>query len=263
MQPVPDPRVRPAPAPLADHGGPAELLEVVRQLLAAGERLRAGQHKHRLVRRVAGHGQPGGAPVLVGGPGPLVHGVQVGRLGEEPAADQGHHVGAAAPVAAQVEQERVGAGEQPQRGRHEVAGQVRREEVRRDLQQPDVAGQPLHPGHAAHGERGELGEVLLGRVVGGVGQRRLVVLEPQVQVAVARLEVGGDQRAERRRVGYLRVRPRAEPVAEVRGDPAGLLGKDVLLGDQFPGPFDDVGDLVLAHVPPPSSLWLPVVEQPG
>jgi hypothetical protein len=54
-------------------------------------------------------------------------------------------------AAAQVEHERVGVPQDPHGGGQLLADQFRGEQHRLDLQQPDVAGQPLDAADAAHG----------------------------------------------------------------------------------------------------------------
>ena len=114
-----DTRVRPAPGAFPDDGSPAQVLQVVRELLAPREGLRAGQHVDRLAAAEARPGHVGRAPGL---PHALavavVHRDEMRRLVEQVAADQRHHVGVAAERATQVDDQRVGVGEQSHRRGH-------------------------------------------------------------------------------------------------------------------------------------------------
>ena len=148
VQPVALARVGAAAGPLADDGaaGP-QLLQVVGELLGAGERGRPDQHVQRLggaeprtrhVRRRPGlHGLAGV---------PLVHGHQVRLLVQQVAADQRDRARVATAVLPQVEQQRVGVGHQLQRQAERRAGELHREQLRRQREVHDVAVQPVDPG---------------------------------------------------------------------------------------------------------------------
>jgi hypothetical protein len=120
------------------------------------------------------------------------------------AGEEHRHVGFAAQAVAQVDDQRVGGREQAHRGGDDLPAQDGREQDRLQVEIADVAGQALRAGNAAAGLVGPpgIGGVFLG-VVAGRAQRDgfVVVLQPQVLVAVDRLQVGGDRCGQRRWVG--------------------------------------------------------------
>ena len=141
----PSGRVGAAAGGLADQLGAAQGLQVVAQFLAAGERTRAGQHVDRAVDEAGARHERQG-PELPGLTGVGVEDVvEVDRLfGQQIAAPQGHALRRAAPVVPQVDDQRVGPGDQFHRrgdGRAGVGGH--RDPVHVEV--ADVAVQPLHP----------------------------------------------------------------------------------------------------------------------
>ena len=136
-------RVRPASGRLADHRGPAEGLQRVGEVLAPGERVATGQHVDRAVG-IAGPRHVGQRPELPGLAGVGVEDVvEVGRpLVEQVAAPEDHALGRAAVVLPQVDDERVGPGDQFH-GRADGRARVGRDRDPAHVQVADVAVEPL------------------------------------------------------------------------------------------------------------------------
>ena len=94
--------------------------------------------------------------------------------------------------------QRVGGGEHAHRRGDDLAADDGREQYRPQFQVADVAGEALGARNAAAGLVGPPGQgtaILLGVVAGRArGEGLVVVVQPQVLVAVDRLQVGGDSR---------------------------------------------------------------------
>jgi hypothetical protein len=105
------------------------------------------------------------------------------------------HAGVAAQAVPQVDDQRIGAGEQTHSGCDDVAADRGREQHRLQVEVADVAGQALRAGNASAGLVCPLGErgVFL-RVLTGRAHREslLVIQQPQMLVTVDRLQVGGN-----------------------------------------------------------------------
>ena len=250
MQAVALARVGTAAGPLADHGAAwPQLLQVVGELLGAGERGRPDQHVQRLggaeprtrhVRRRPGlHGLAGV---------PLVHGHQVRLLVQQVAADQRDRARVAAAVLPQVEQQRVGVRHQLQCQAERRTGELHREQLRRQREVHDVAVEPVDPGDPVQRPGRVPGPRRpVGLLVPLLRQRFGVVPQPQVQVAVEGLQVLGDHAGQRGRVDQRPVRPVAGPVGQQVPQPRADVGEHVVLGDQVAGAVHDVGDLGALH----------------
>jgi hypothetical protein len=141
-------RVGAAAGRLADHLRPAERLQRIAEVLAAGEGVAAGQQVDRAVG-VAGARHVGQRPELPGLTGIGVEDVvEVSRpFGEQVAAPEDHALGRAAVVVPQVDDERVGPGDQLHR-RGDGRARVGRDRDPVQVQVADVAVQPLHPADA-------------------------------------------------------------------------------------------------------------------
>ena len=141
-------RVGAAAGRLADQLRAPVRLQGVAEVLAPGERPVAGEHVHRAVEvTLAGH--PGQRPELPGLPGARVENVaQVRAAGREQVTAPEHHpLGGPAAVPAQVDDQRVRAGNEFHGGGDGRAAAVRVGHPAH-VQVPDVAVQPLHPGDA-------------------------------------------------------------------------------------------------------------------
>ncbi len=207
--------VRAAAGPFTDDLGPAQLLQVERELFTAGERGRAGQHVDRLVRAEPLARDVGQRPGL--GKAPVVALAQPAELDRlvavQVTGQERHHGGLAAPALPQVDEQRAGAGQQRHRGGDGLPAQCGREQDWLHVEVADVPGQALRAGHPAAGlgRPPGHGRPLLGVIAGSPpGERLGVVEQPQVLVPGHRLQVGRDRGGQRGRLG--RVAPGAEPV---------------------------------------------------
>src|SRR5262249_51394317 len=150
MDPEPLARVGAAAGGLADDGGPAELLEVVAELLAAGERGGTRQHVHGLVLAEAATwnvrqrpGLPEQVVLAVPKSGEL-GGVAVPQVADE----ERDHAGLAAQAVAQVDDERVCGREQAHRGGDDLPAEDRREQDRLQVEGAHTSGNALSPHNA-------------------------------------------------------------------------------------------------------------------
>ena len=115
------------------------------------------------------------------------------------ARDEDGHTGLTTHAVPQVEDKRIGGGDQAHRGGDDLPAHGRREKDRLQVQVPDIAREALRAGYAAAGLVGPPGQErdFLG-IVAALKRRRgellVVVLQPQVLIAVDRLQVGGDSR---------------------------------------------------------------------
>ena len=233
-----------------DDDGPAELLQVVRQLFAAGEGGRAGQRVNGLglAEAAAGHiRQRPGLPGLA-----VLAFLQAGELDRvvvpEVADEEGRHGGLTAQALAHVDDEGLGGGNQAHRGGDQLAADDGGEQDGRQVQVADVARQALHAGDAAAGLLRPPGHGgVLVRVVPWftVADGLVVVEQPQVLVAVDRLQVGGDRRRELAFIG--RVPALGQPGGQHLRHLCTDAGVDVAGFDQGLNLVDDPGHLVLVH----------------
>src|SRR4029077_3327794 len=124
---------------LANDGGPAELLQVVAELLAAGERGRAGEYVDRLCLAEAAAGNIRKRPGLL----ELAAFPQPAELGRlvvpQVADDECGHGRLAAQAMAQVDDERIGAGQQGHRGDYALPADCDWEQDRLQVEVADVA----------------------------------------------------------------------------------------------------------------------------
>ena len=235
----------------ADNDRAVELLQVVGKLLAAGERGPARQDADRLglAESAAGHVRQG--PGL---PEPVV--LAFGEAGEldrvmvpQVADDEGRHGGLTAQAAAQVDDEGCGGSDQAHRGTDGLAGDDGRVQDRLQVQVANVARQAADTAYTAAGLLRPPGHggVLL-RVIArlAVTERLVVVQQPQVLVAIDRLQVGGDRIRQPRFVKW--VTAVGKPVGQHRRYPRTDVGVDIARFDQRPDFLDHPGHLVWVHV---------------
>ena len=239
-------RVRAAAGRLADDLRPAERLQRVAQVLAAGERPVAGQHVDRLVG-VAGARHVGQRPELPGLPGIGVEDVvEVGRpLVEKVAAPEHHAVRRAAAVAPHVDDERVGPCDQfhrrgdgrPRVGRHGHPAQV-------DV--ADVAVEPLHPADAEVVHPPDPAHLLAVRWFLRFRTRTFrtrtgPAAEPHAQVLIPGdlLQVAGEQLGQGDLVQVV-VLAGLQPRLDRRGGLVGLIGEHVVGAQQGQGGGHDL-----------------------
>src|SRR6266404_2797338 len=124
---------------LADDGGALEILEVVAELLRAGESFLGGQDVGGLAVQVLA-GDVGQSPILMGHIAlALPEIVQVGRLGKQIGGEEGDHFGIAAAVFAEVEDDGIHVGKEIHGGNGGGAADVRVGEKIK-LEEADVAG---------------------------------------------------------------------------------------------------------------------------
>jgi len=137
--------VRPAAGRLADDLRAVLRLEIVGALLRAGERVAARQHED-VLSGIALAREPGQRPELVRLVlRPEVQVVQVDRLRvEQVAAEELHHVGLAASVLPQVDDQRVRVGQEAHRRLERLAGELGRGE-HPQVEVAEVPGQDLDP----------------------------------------------------------------------------------------------------------------------
>jgi hypothetical protein len=239
---------------LADHLGPAKRLQRVAEVLAPGEGPAAGQHVDRPVE-VAGAGDVGQRPELPGLTGPGMEDVvEMSRLlVEQVAAPEDHALRHPASVAPQVDDERIGSGDELHRG-GDGRARERRNGHPAQVEIADVAAQALdpvdaevvQPPHPPHRE-------LPGLVVAGFGQAVLLAVllrtgarsgtaarqHPQVPVGADLLEVAGEQLGEDDLVQVVVLAGR-HPRLDRRGGLVGALGEHVMLPQQREGGGHDL-----------------------
>ena len=274
-------RVGAAAGRLADHCGPAQGLQRVGEVLAAGERVVAGQHVDRPVG-VAGARHVGQRPELPGLAGVGVEDVVEvrGPLVEQVAAPQHHALGRAAAVVPQVDDERVGPGDQFH-GRGDGRPRVGRDGHPAHVQVADVAVKPLDVADAEvvqapplpHGQ--SPGLVVLGLLGFGMplapGTGTAAEHHAQVPVVGDLLQVAGEQLGEGDLVQVV-VLAGLQPRLDHGGGPLGLVGEHVVgpqqlqrLGhDLAPGQLLGGQRPVVGHADPRrAGLGEGELEQPG
>jgi hypothetical protein len=146
-------------------------------------------------------------------------------------------------------EQRVGRPQHRHRTGQRGAGVLRLEESRPDLEDPDVAGQPLRPRHpgGVQLDPAHPGSLLGDRVLVFLEQFVEVMEQSQVLVLVAQLKVGRHPLRQRHRLGQIVI----ATVPAGRGEPVGHLfpdlREDVVLADQRRDLVDDCRDFVFAH----------------
>ena len=162
--------------------------------------------------------------------------------------DECGHGGLAAPAVTQVDDECISAGQQGHRGGDALPADCGREQDRLQVEVADVACQALDAGDADAGQARPAGHggVLLGVVAGRpLRQCLLVVEQPQVLVAVDRLQVGGDRRGQRPRV--CGIPSFGQPLGQHPRHRRSHVREDVLCLDQRAHLADDPGHIRFIH----------------
>ena len=222
--------VRAAAGALPDDRRAAEVLQAVGESLPRGERVPVDEDEQRDVRKTAA-GELLLRPAL-DGPVPDAHEVvvQVHRLGpEEVARQEPDQASATAGVSSQIDQDRIGVGEDAHRRRGRPTG-VGVPLVHREVAEPQVADVPVEDLDVA--EAVVRGPAVRGPVVVALaGIARLLELgnDPhrEVSVVVDGPQVLGEPAGEDLGVGRVGIGPLREVRLQPRGDPLADVGKDV------------------------------------